>query len=126
MSDPVMEAYTQAYNDSGQMVQAWGVITLSGQVLWQSNNWDLTQDAAGLAAALTKGAPSVVQGNVKYSTLRVTPDSLVARSVAGNGILILARIEGDKFVVAWADPSAAPDQVYVDVDRAAKKLKGKI
>jgi len=126
LSDPVMEAYTQAYNDSGQLVQAFGVITTSGQVLWQSNNWDLTADAPALAAAVTKGAPSVVQNQVKYSTIRTTPDSLVARSVAGNGILILARIDADKFVVAWADPSAAPDQVYVDVDRAAKKLKGKI
>jgi len=126
LSDPVMEAYTQAYNDSGQLVQAFGVITTSGQVLWQSNNWDLTADAPALAAAVTKGAPSVVQNQVKYSTIRTTPDSLVARSVAGNGILILARIDADKFVVAWADPSAAPDLVYVDVDRAAKKLKGKI
>ncbi len=126
MSDPVMEAYTQAYNNSGQLVQAFGVITTSGQVLWQSNNWDLTQDAPGLIAALTKGAPSVVQNNVKYSTLRTTPDSLVARNVAGNGILILSRIDSDKFVVAWAAPDAAPDQVYVDVDRAAKWLRGKI
>ncbi|MHA1771230.1 MAG: hypothetical protein ACTSYL_06350 [Candidatus Thorarchaeota archaeon] len=126
MSDPVMDAYTQAYNDSGQLIQAFGVITTSGQVLWQSSNWDLTADAPGLGSAVVKGATSVVQNQVKYSTIRVTPESLVARSVAGNGTLVLAKIEGDKFVVAWADPSARPDQVYVDVDRAAKKLKGKI
>ncbi|MEM2142341.1 MAG: hypothetical protein QXS20_05020 [Candidatus Thorarchaeota archaeon] len=126
MTDPVMEAYTQAYNDSNQMIQAFGVITTSGRVLWQSNNWDLTADAPALSSAVAQRAASVVQNQVKYSTIRSTPESLVARSVAGNGILLLARIDNDKFVVAWASPNAAPDQVYVDVDRAAKRLKGKI
>ncbi|NHI83877.1 MAG: hypothetical protein EAX81_06220 [Candidatus Thorarchaeota archaeon] len=126
MSDPVMDAYTQAYNDSGNMVQAFGVITTSGQVLWQSNNWDLTADAAQLGKAVGSGAASVMQNQVKYSTIRTTPDSLVARNVQGSGILVLAKIEGDKFVVAWAAAEAAPDGIYVDVDRAAKSLKGKI
>lgn len=126
MADPVMEAYTQAYNDSKEMVQAFGVITTSGNVLWQSDNWDLAEDATALGSAVKNNATSVVQNQVKYSTLRTTPDSLVARSVSGNGILVLAKIEGEKFVVAWADHSASPDGIYVDVDRAAKSLKGKI
>jgi hypothetical protein len=126
MADPVMEAYTQAYNDSNEMVQAFGIITTSGNVLWQSDNWDLTEDAAALGSAVKSSATSVVQNQVKYSTLRTTPESLVARSVSGNGILVLAKIEGEKFVVAWADPNASPDGIYVDVDRAAKALKGKI
>ncbi len=126
MSDPIMDAYTKAYNDSGQKIQAFGVITDDGRVLWQSNNWDLTQDAASLIAAARNGAPSVTQNQVKYSTLQSKPDSLVARSVAGHGILILAKIEGDKWVCAWAAPDAAPDQVFVEVDRAAKSLKGKV
>ena len=126
MSDPVMDAYTQCYNASGQMVQAFGVITASGQVLWQSQNWDLVEDAPQLGRAVSTGASSVVQNQVKYSTLRTTPDSLVARNVQGNGLLVLAKIEGDKFVVAWAAAEAQPDGTYVDVDRAAKSLKGKI
>lgn len=126
MADPVMDAYTQAYNDSGHKIQAFGVITTNGRVLWQSNNWNLTSDAASLSAAVSGRATSVVQNQVKYSTIRTTPESLVARSVSGNGTLILARIDNDKFVIAWAAADAAPDQVYVDVDRAAKRLKGKI
>lgn len=126
MSDPVMDAYTQCYNASGQMVQAFGVITSSGQVLWQSENWSLVEDAPQLGRAVSTGASSVVQNQVKYSTLRTTPDSLVARNVQGNGLLVLAKIEGDKFVVAWAAAEAQPDGTYVDVDRAAKSLKGKI
>ncbi|MHA2207793.1 MAG: hypothetical protein ACXABV_01360 [Candidatus Thorarchaeota archaeon] len=126
MSDPVMDAYTQAYNSSGNMVQAFGVITASGQVLWQSNNWDLQADAAQLGRAVSSGAASVIQNQIKYSTIRTTPDSLVARNVGGNGTLVLAKIEGEKFVVAWAAAEAAPDGIYVDVDRAAKTLKGKI
>jgi predicted regulator of Ras-like GTPase activity (Roadblock/LC7/MglB family) len=126
MADPVMDAYTQAYNDSGKKIQAFGVITTNGRVLWQSNNWNLTNDAASLSAAVSQRATSVVQNQVKYSTIRTTPESLVARSVSGNGTLILARIDNDKFVIAWAAADAAPDQVYVDVDRAAKRLKGKI
>lgn len=126
MSDPVMDAYTQAYNSSGQMVQAFGVIKGDGSVLWQSNNWSLEADARNLVAAVNNRAASVVQNQVKYSTMRTSPESLVARSIQGNGILILARIEDDKWVVAWASPDAAPDGVYVDVDRAAKSLKGRI
>ena len=126
MSDPVMDAYTQAYNSSGQMVQAFGVVTTSGQVLWQSNNWDLTAEAQQLVSAVSSGASSVTQNQIKYSTIRTTPDSLVARNVQGNGILVLARIDAQKFVVAWAAASAQPDLVYVDIDRAAKTLKGKI
>jgi hypothetical protein len=126
MSDPVMDAYTQCYNSSGQMVQAFGVVTAGGNVLWQSNNWDLSADAAALVSSASSGAASVTQNQVKYSTLRTSPESLVARNVQGSGILILAKIDGDKWVVAWAAAEAAPDGVYVDVDRAAKSLKGKI
>ena len=121
-----MDAYTMAYNSSGNMVQAFGVITEGGRVLWQSNNWDLSADASGLISAVKSRSPAVTQNNVRYSTMRSTPESLVARNVQGNGILILAKIEGDKWVVAWSAPDAQPDGVYVDVDRAAKALKGKI
>ncbi|MDF1538766.1 MAG: hypothetical protein P1Q69_07675 [Candidatus Thorarchaeota archaeon] len=126
MSDPVMEAYTQAYNASGQMVQAFGVIRSDGAVLWQSNNWSLEADAGVLVNAVANKATSITQNQVKYMTMRTSPESLVARNLAGNGILILARIDADKWVVAWAAPDAAPDGVYVDVDRAAKSLKGRI
>ncbi|MFW9960682.1 MAG: hypothetical protein ACFFDV_06675 [Candidatus Thorarchaeota archaeon] len=126
MSDPVMDAYTMAYNSSGNMIQAFGVITEAGQVLWQSNNWDLTGDASGLISAVKSRSPAVTQNNIRYSTMRSTPESLVARNVQGNGILILAKIEGQKWVVAWSAPDAQPDGVYVDVDRAAKALKGRI
>ena len=121
-----MDAYTMAYNSSGNMVQAFGVITEGGQVLWQSNNWDLTADAGALMSAVKSRSPAITQNNVRYSTMRSTPESLVARNVQGNGILILAKIEGEKWVVAWSAPDAPPDGVYVDVDRAAKTLKGKI
>ena len=124
--DPVMDAYTNAYNSSGQMIQAFGVITATGGVLWQSNNWDLTGDAQTLVAAVANKATSVVQNQVKYTTMRTSPESLVAKNIAGSGILVLARIEGDKWVVAWAAAEAAPDGIYVDVDRAAKSLKGRV
>jgi len=121
-----MDAYTMAYNSSGNMVQAFGVITEGGQVLWQSNNWDLTADAGTLMASVKSRSPAVTQNNVRYSTMRSTPESLVARNVQGNGVLILAKIEGEKWVIAWCAPDATPDGVYVDIDRAAKTLKGKI
>lgn len=124
--DPVMDAYTEAYNASGQMIQAFGVIKGDGSVLWQSNNWDLAGDAQMLVAAVANKATSIVQNQVKYSTMRTSPESLVAKNVTGNGILVLARIEGDKWVVAWAAAEAAPDGIYVDVDRAAKSLKGRV
>lgn len=126
MSDPVMEAYTQAYEDSGEMVQAFGVISESGEVLWQSDNWDLQNDAQSLISAVKNEATSVKQNEVKYSTIRTTPESLVARNVQGNGTLVLAKIEDGKWAVAWAAKDAAPDGIYVDVDRAAKSLKGKV
>ncbi|MHA1905909.1 MAG: hypothetical protein ACW98Y_01325 [Candidatus Thorarchaeota archaeon] len=126
MSDPVMDAYTQAYNASGQKVQAFGVIRSDGVVLWQSNNWTLEADAMTLVTAVANKASSVIQNQVKYMTMRTSPESLVARNLQGNGILVLARIDADKWVVAWAAPDAAPDGVYVDVDRAAKSLKGRI
>ena len=125
-SDPVMDAYTQAYNASGQMIQAFGVLKTDGSVLWQSNNWDLAADAQSLIAGATSKATSIVQNQVKYTTLRTSPESLVAKNIAGSGFLILAKIDGDKWVIAWAAAEAAADGVYIDVDRAAKSLKGKI
>ena len=77
-------------------------------------------------SAVKSKSPAITQNNVRYSTMRSTPESLVARNVQGNGILILAKIEAEKWVVAWVAPDAQPDGVYVDVDRAAKTLKGKI
>jgi len=121
-----MEAYTMAYESSGNMVQAFGVINTDGSVVWQSNNWDLTSDAKSLISAVMNRSPSITQNQVKYSTMRTSPESLVAKNISGNGILILAKIDDRRWVVAWANGAASPDGIYVDVDRAAKYLIGKL
>ena len=126
MSDPVMEAYTVAYNESEQKIQAFGVITANGEVLWQSDNWDLSADAKGLVAAVLGKAVSVTQNQVKYITLRSSPRDIVARNVGGNGILAIVLIEGDKWVCAWAAADATPEQIHFHVDKAARSLIGRV
>ncbi len=126
MSDPVMEAYTLAYNESEQKIGAFGVITTSGEVLWQSDTWDLSADAKGLVAAVLGKAASVTQNQVKYVTLKSSPENIVARNVGGNGILVVALIEGDKWVCAWASADGVPNEIYFHVDKAARSLKGKV
>lgn len=71
-------------------VTAVAIISLEGQVMWQTSNWNVVDDAPNLIAAWRDKAPSILVQGIKYSTLSATDERLVATNISGMGHIIMA------------------------------------
>jgi len=103
-------------------ITAIAILTLDGQVLYQTNNWNVVQDAPNLIAAWREKAPSIYVQGIKYSTLSATDERLVATNVSGMGHIIMATARYRALLMAYVTPQGDTQGSYVDVSRAAAQL----
>ena len=103
-------------------ITAIAILTLDGQVLYQTNNWNVVQDAPNLIAAWREKAPSIYVQGIKYSTLSTTDERLVATNVSGMGHIIMATARYRALLMAYVTPQGDTQGSYVDVSRAAAQL----
>ncbi|MFB0559919.1 MAG: profilin family protein [Candidatus Lokiarchaeia archaeon] len=112
-------AQLQAKNPS---VTAIAILTLDGQVMYQTNNWNIVADAPNLIAAWREKQPSIYVQGIKYSTLSATDERLVATNVSGMGHIIMATARYRALLMAYVTPEGDTQGSYVDVSRAAAQL----
>ncbi|MHA1580231.1 MAG: profilin family protein [Candidatus Freyarchaeota archaeon] len=103
-------------------ITAIAILTLDGQVMYQTNNWNVVQDAPNLIAAWREKAPSIYVQGIKYSTLSATDERLVATNVSGMGHIIMATARYRALLMAYVTPQGDTQGSYVDVSRAAAQL----
>jgi len=103
-------------------ITAIAILTLDGQVLYQTNNWNVVQDAPNLIAAWREKAPSIYVQGIKYSTLSATDERLVATNVSGMGHIIMATARYRALLMAYVTPQGDTQGSYVDISRAAAQL----
>jgi predicted regulator of Ras-like GTPase activity (Roadblock/LC7/MglB family) len=112
-------AQLQAKNPN---VTAIAILTLDGQVMYQTNNWNIVTDAPNLIAAWREKQPSIYVQGIKYSTLSSTDERLVATNVSGMGHIIMATARYRALLMAYVTPQGDTQGSYVDVSRAAAQL----
>ncbi|WXG40269.1 MAG: profilin family protein [Candidatus Freyarchaeum deiterrae] len=103
-------------------VTAVAIISLEGQVMWQTSNWNVVDDAPNLIAAWRDKAPSILVQGIKYSTLSATDERLVATNISGMGHIIMATARYRALLMAYVTPQGDTQGSYVDVSRAAAQL----
>jgi hypothetical protein len=103
-------------------VTAIAILSLDGQVMWQTNNWNVVEDAPNLISAWKEKAPSIFVQGIKYSTLSATDERLVATNVSGMGHIIMATARYRALLMAYVTPQGDTQGSYVDVSRAASQL----
>ncbi|MFQ5834134.1 MAG: hypothetical protein ACE5H4_15625 [Candidatus Thorarchaeota archaeon] len=103
-------------------IQAFAVLK-DGEIIWVTQNWGGIVDAAAdLAEAPTAEKGSIEIGGVKYKTVSSSSDTLVATAGKEQGHLLMALVEGNIWLIAWATSDSVPELTIVDLGKTAIQL----
>ncbi|MFX1568005.1 MAG: hypothetical protein ACFFCV_06530 [Promethearchaeota archaeon] len=101
---------------------ALAVISDSGKLIIQTENWDLTNQEENILNII-KGISSFTLSNVEYSVVEVTKEGIIGTNVSGMGHVLLAFFHGG-VLVAYAMPRADPPKALAFLKNWAIKLNG--
>ncbi len=99
------------------------VVTLDGKVLFQTKNWDVTNDIKKLLADWQAMVAFVVLCDIRYSILQCTPERLVSTNVGKKGHLVGATMPEGHLFLTHTTPDGNYQASYMDTARAAAQMK---
>jgi hypothetical protein len=114
----------QLYENNSKL-QAFAVIKDS-EVVWQTENWNLVDDASDLLKAQKSASSKVSAAGKKYKRVTSNEDSYVATASKEKGHLLMARINANSWAIALAEASSVPELAIVDLMRTALILKNNV
>ena len=99
------------------------VVTMSGQVLFQTKNWDVTNEIKKLISDWQAKAPFIIVNNIRYSILQCTPERLISTNVGKKGHLVGATTPEGHLLLTHTIPDGNYQVSYMDTARAADQMK---
>ncbi|MFW9809456.1 MAG: hypothetical protein ACFFE6_08765 [Candidatus Thorarchaeota archaeon] len=124
MSTIIGNEWNQLYANNPK-IQAFAVVK-EGAIIWQTENWDLVEDADVIIKAIKEDKSSVIAGGMKYKKASSTVDSYIATADGDKGHLLLVKIDEEIWAIAFAAPHAVPELSIIDVTKSAIQLKGHV
>lgn len=124
MESAISRQWYQLYENNPK-IQAFAVAK-EGLIVWQTENWDLTEDIKSIIEAPQKAIGKVSAGGVKYKRVRSAKDFYIGSSGSDAGHLLIVKINEFSWAVAWAESSAVPELTIIDITKTAINLKGSI
>ncbi|MFX1317240.1 MAG: hypothetical protein ACFE9T_15365 [Promethearchaeota archaeon] len=100
------------------------VVSNSGNIIFQTNNWDLTNQTNTILNVI-KGDRTFVLNDIKFSVVETIEEGIVGTNDNGMGHVILAPFQGG-ILVSYAMPQADPPKTLSFLEIFAMKLNGKI
>lgn len=110
--------------ESGIKIAAVTVVSDSGNIVFQTENWDLANQA-NIILNVIKGDRTFVLNNVKYSVVETTTEGIIGTNDIGMGHIIFAPFQGG-VLVSYAMPQANPHEALSFLKNFAMRLKGKL
>jgi len=124
LESAISRQWYQLYENNPK-IQAFAVAK-EGEIVWQTENWNLLEDIKSIIEAPQKAAGKVSAGGVKYKRVRSAHDFYIGSSGSDEGHLLIVKINDSSWAVAWAEPSAVPELAIIDMTKATIHLKGNI
>ncbi|MFX0017453.1 MAG: hypothetical protein ACFFAF_01885 [Candidatus Hermodarchaeota archaeon] len=100
------------------------VVSDTGVILFQTENWDLTNQTNNILNAI-KGARSFVFNNLEFSVVETAPEGIIGTNNDVMGHVIIAPFQGG-ILVAYAMPQANPPKALSFLKTFAMRLNGKV
>ncbi|MFX0077070.1 MAG: hypothetical protein ACFE96_16615, partial [Candidatus Hermodarchaeota archaeon] len=69
------------------------VVSDSGDVIFQTENWDLSKDTINILNVI-KGSDSIVINGANFSIVSTNPDGIIATNEGGMGHVLFAPFQG--------------------------------
>ncbi len=100
----------------------WGVTVLdaSGNVVYKTENWDISAEVAAVSHTNEKTS-SIELSGVRYVVVENIPERIIATNVTGKGHLILCPAGRGK-VVCYINPAVGPRDSLLSVMNYARKI----
>ncbi|MFX1297283.1 MAG: hypothetical protein ACFFD2_20820 [Promethearchaeota archaeon] len=95
--------------ESNMKIASIAVVSDSGDLVYQTDNWDLTNQTDTILNVM-KGERIFVLNNFSFSVIETTPEGIVGANDSGMGYVIFAPFQGGvllSYVMAKADPIKA-------------------
>jgi hypothetical protein len=121
LSSTIGTEWNQLYANNPK-IQAFAVAR-EGEIVWQTENWDLVEDVNAILKALKDDKSKVTVGEVKYKRISSSSDSYIATADDSKGHLLIVKIDEASWAIAFAAPHAVPELSIIDVTKAAIQLK---
>jgi len=105
-------------------IAAVAVVSDSGKMVFQTENWDLTNQT-NIILHVIKEDRSFVLSNVKYSVVENTTEGIIGTNDSGMGHIIIVPFQGG-VLVSYAMPQANPPKALLFLKNFAMRLNGKL
>lgn len=115
-----IDKFSQNLISSGNNIGATAVISMDGRIVHQTSNWSV--DGGHVIKVFTNKEPSISIQGVKYSTIDVSEDRIVATNVGGKGHIVGANIGGKAILIGYVASSGDARSAYIEIDKAARQL----
>lgn len=109
-----------------------GIISKDGNLITQTENWDLTNDLSLINEMLNqklelgaKGITSLTIQGIKYMIIENTEERKIGTNITGKGHLIICPIPigGTGALITYINPQIGPRDALFNVQDYAKKLE---
>lgn len=110
-----------------QVNPAIGAVTVydwqKNQILYQSSEWEISQDIGTILTAWTESEPSINVQGIKYSTLQCTAERYVGQNLQGQGAIVGGNHNNQLIVITWVSADGDAGGAYRDITKAMDKMK---
>jgi phosphopentomutase len=110
--------------EANMKIAGFAVVSDSGKVVFQTDNWDLTNQT-NMIFNIIKGDRSFVLNDVEFSIVETTSEGIVATADSGMGHVIFTPFQGG-VLVSYAMPRADPLRTLPFLKTFAMRLNGKV
>lgn len=97
------------------------VISNSGELISQTENWDLSSEIENILNVVESPKSSIILLDMKYMIVENTPERIIGTNLKGKGHLILVPFEKG-VLVTYIIPQAGPRDALFNVQTFAQKI----
>ena len=110
--------------ETNMKIAGFAVVSDSGKVVFQTDNWDLTNQT-NMIMNVIKGDRSFVLNDVEFSVVETTTEGIVGTADSGMGHVIFTPFQGG-VLVSFAMPRADPLKTLSFLKTFVMRLNGKV
>jgi len=110
--------------ESNTKIAGVAVVSDSGNIVFQTDNWDLTNQT-NVILNVIKGDRSFVLNDGEFSVVETTTEGIIGTNDSGMGHIIFVPFQGG-VLVSYAMPQADPPKALAFLKTYAIRLNGKV
>jgi len=131
MSSEIQSIINDLLNEE-QNVYGVAVVSKSGTLITQTENWDISQDLAAINELLQiklelgqKGMSNISIQGIKYMIVENTEERKIGTNITGKGHVIIAPVPigGTGALICYINPQVGPRDALFSVQSYALKLQ---